>query len=67
MTVILTLDTGEHRYLDRRYGTDAVAGTINEARGKGKLIPFDNNSTPSRTIWIDPDHVVTVGNDGNPY
>jgi hypothetical protein len=44
-----------------------VARAINEGRGKGKLLPFDSNDTPSRTLYIDPDHIVSVTNDGYTY
>lgn len=67
MTVIVTLDTGDSHLLDRNLRTDQVATTINAARGGGKLVPFQNNATPSRTIYIDPDHVVSIKNDGYSY
>jgi hypothetical protein len=67
MTVVVTLDNGDSHLLDRNLRTDQVAATINEARGGGKLVPFQNNATPSRTIYIDPDHVVTIKNDGYAY
>ena len=67
MTVIVTLDTGEKRRLDRNLRTDDVAGRINTGRGRDTLLAFENDATPSRTIWIDPDHVVSVENDGYPY
>jgi hypothetical protein len=61
------LDTGESYMLDRSLWTDNVAATVNEKRGTGKLIPFQNNATPSRTIFIDPDHVIVVKDDGHNY
>lgn len=64
MTVIVVLDTGDKYALDRGLWAEKVADEINNKRGTGKLIPFQNNSTPSRTIYIDPDHVVTVKSDG---
>lgn len=67
MTVIIKLDTGESCHLDRNLSTLSVAQEINDGRGKGKLISFQNNSTPSRIIYIDPDHVVAIENDGYPY
>ena len=67
MPVIVTLDTGDSYTLDRSLWTDGVAATINEARGGGKLVPFQNNATPSRTIYIDPDHVVAIKGDGHAY
>jgi hypothetical protein len=67
MTVIVTLDTGDSHRLDRNLRTDQVASMINEARGEGKLVPFQNDATPSRTIYIDPDHVISVKNDGYSY
>jgi hypothetical protein len=67
VTVIITLDTGDSYMLDRRLYTEQVAATINDGRGAGKLIPFQNNATPSRTIYIDPDHVVSIKNDGYSY
>lgn len=67
MPVIVTLDTGDSHVLDRRLGTDAVASKINEARGSGKLVPFENNATPSSIFYIDPDHVVSIRSDGSYY
>lgn len=67
MTVIVTLDTGDSYRLDRNLRTDQVAATINEARGGGKLVEFQNDATPSRAIYIDPDHVVSIKNDGYAY
>ena len=67
MTVIVALDTGEAYRLDRNLRTDQVATAINDARGKGKLVEFQNDATPSRAIYIDPDHVTSVKNDGYAY
>lgn len=67
MTVIVTLDTGESYMLDRSLRTDQVAAKLNEARGAGQLVEFQDNATPSRAFYIDPDHVVAVKNDGHPY
>ena len=67
MVVIVTLDTGEHYRLDRSLRTDEVAATVNGARGGGKLIPFQNDATPSRVIYIDPDEVIAIKNDGHNY
>ena len=67
MTVIVSLDNGESYMLDRSLTTSGVAEHINAARGGGELIAFQNNATPSRTIYIDPDHVVAIKNDGHPY
>jgi hypothetical protein len=65
--VIIKLDTGETYMLDRGLYVSKVAETINEARGKGQLIPFQNNDTPSREIFIDPDHVTSIKHDGYNY
>ena len=67
MVVIVTLDTGDSYMLDRGLLTDRVAERINAARGGGELIQFRSNATPSRTFYIDPDHVVAVKNDGHSY
>lgn len=67
MTVVIKFSTGESQLLDRSLRTDQVVETVNEARGKGKLISFQNNETPSRTIWVDPDHVIRILNDGYSY
>lgn len=67
MTVIVALDTGDSYRLDRSLRTDQVAAKINEARGSNQLVEFQNDDTPSRAIYIDPDHVVAVKNDGHPY
>ena len=67
MTVTVVLDTGDSHRLARNLYTEQVADAINAKRGTGKLIPFQNDSTPSRVIYIDPDHVVTVSNDGYSY
>lgn len=67
MTVLIKLDTGDSYLLDRNLRTDQVATAINHARGGGKLVEFQNNATPSRTIHIDPDHVVSIENDGYAY
>lgn len=67
MTVILKMDTGDSYSLDRNLRSSEVQETINDARGKGKLIPFDDNRTPRRIIYIDPDHVISVRDDGFSY
>lgn len=67
MTVIVTLDTGDSYMLDRDLRTEQVAITINDARGVGKLVPFQDNGTPRRVVYIDPDHVVSIKNDGYAY
>lgn len=67
MTVVIKLSTGDSQLLDRNLRTDKVVEVVNEARGKGKLIQFQDNQTPSRAIWIDPDHVIRVSNDGYSY
>lgn len=67
MVVVVTLDTGESYMLDRSLYTDKVAEAINNARGCGELIGFQNNETPSRVFYIDPDHVVAIRNDGHTY
>lgn len=67
MTVVVTLDTGESYMLDRNYYTEQVATMVNDKRGCGVLIPFDNTATPSRKIYIDPDHVTAIKNDGYSY
>lgn len=67
MTVVITLSTGEKKLLDRSLSTNKVAEIINEGRGKDELISFQNNATPSRTIWIDPNSVTAIENDGFTY
>ncbi len=67
MVVVLVLDTGESYSLDRSLGSLTVAEQVNAARGKGQLIAFQTNHTPSRIIYIDPDHVVAVKSDGHAY
>lgn len=67
MTVVIKLSTGESKLLDRNLRTDHVVEAINEGRGKGQLIPFHNNQIPSRMIWIDPDRVISVENNGHSY
>ena len=67
MTVVIKLDSGDSYLLDRNLRTDQVAAAINDARGSGKLVEFQNNATPSRAIYIDPDHVVAIQNDGYSY
>jgi hypothetical protein len=67
VSVIITLDTGQAHGLDRNCRLDRVAETINGARGEGKLVPFQNNATPTRTFYVDPDHVVSITDDGHPY
>jgi hypothetical protein len=63
MAVYLALDTGDQVRLDRSLRIDQVAERINAARGSGELIEFQNDATPSRAVWIDPDHVVSIKND----
>lgn len=53
--------------LDRNLATHEVAKRINDARGTGSLIEFQNNATPSRAVFIDPDHVVAITHDGHNY
>lgn len=53
--------------LDRSLAIYKVAGVIDEARGGGKLVEFQNNATPSRSIFVDPDHVVAITHDGHNY
>ena len=67
MTVVITLSTGEKKLLDRNLTTDQVVEAVNGGRGQGKLIPFQDNQTPSRTLYIDPDHVIGIHNDGYNY
>jgi len=67
MTVVLTMKDGSQVLLDRQLRTDQVFNSVNEARGKGKLIPFQNNASPSRTIYLDPDEVMKIDNDGLNY
>lgn len=67
MTVVVKLDTGDRYSLDRSVNAGNVAQNINSGRGKGALLPFDDNRTPSRVIYIDPDHVVSVRDDGHLY
>jgi hypothetical protein len=67
MTVVITLDNGESYMLDRGLIASNVAERINAARGGGELIPFENNATPSRTFYVDPDHVIAIVNDGHAY
>ena|ERR1017187_5612987 len=66
MTVVLHLKTGDTLHLDRRLRTDDVAQKLNEWRGIG-LCEFENNATPSRSIWVDPESVMTVSDDGFSY
>lgn len=67
MVVVVSMDNGESYMLDRGLSVPKVAEQINAARGTGKLIPFENNATPSRILYIDPDHVVAIKNDGHLY
>jgi hypothetical protein len=67
LTVVIKLDSGDSYLLDRNLRTDQVAAAINDARGGGKLVELRSNATPSRAIYIDPDHVVSIENDGYSY
>lgn len=66
MTVVIELDTGKSYRLDRGYSIAEVATRVDVNRGKG-LVSFDDNRTPCRTIYIDPDHVVAIQDDGRAY
>jgi hypothetical protein len=67
MPVVLEMSTGEKHMLDRNLMTHDVAKKINDARQVGKLIEFQNNATPSRAIWIDPEQVIAIRHDGHHY
>lgn len=67
MPVILTMRGGEYVRLDRKYSERNVAQAVNDARGRGKLIPFDNDATPSRVVHVDPDSVTLIRHDGHNY
>lgn len=57
--VILKTDTGETHYLSG-YAAK-VQEAVNEARGKGKLIPLERNVIPTgQMVYIDPDHVTSI-------
>lgn len=60
MTVELDMDTGETLVLDRRLYVAAVAERVNEGRRNGALIEFQDDRTPSRTLYVDPSHVVAI-------
>jgi hypothetical protein len=61
------MKNGDSYMLDRGLPTNIVATTINEARGKNRLVEFKDNQTPSRTIYIDPDEVASIMHNGNLY
>jgi hypothetical protein len=63
MTVVLRLTDGTQVRLDRRLITYKVAAEINEARGGTTLLAYENDGTPSGTVYVDPNHVVLIWND----
>lgn len=67
MTVIVRLSTGEAFRLDRGLMAHNVRQTIDAKRGTGRLIEFQDDSTPSRVVYFDPDLVSSIVNDGHPY
>lgn len=67
MVVIVTLDTGDSYRIDRRWTADRVAAIVKADRGKGTLTAFQDDATPSRVFHIDPDHVVSIKDDGHAY
>jgi hypothetical protein len=67
MPVIIEMDTGQRVKLDRNLMLHNVVKDVNDKRGCGKLIEFPDNNTPSRRIWIDPDHVIAMWEDGHNY
>lgn len=63
MSVVVKLSDGTRIALDRNLYVSGVAAQVNEGRGKGKLLEFPNDQTPSRGVFIDPDDVVFVYSD----
>lgn len=67
MTVVVTLSTGEKFHLDRNLSRSTVFHEINEYRGTGRLIEFDDDRTPrGQKVCFDPDLVSSVVDDGHP-
>ena len=60
MSVILHLDTGDKVRLDRNLTSITVVGRLNEQRGHGRLVAFQNDDTPSQRVYVDVDRVVKV-------
>lgn len=59
MTVILRTRDGES-YSLAGYASN-VQKTVNDARGKGQLIPLERDRTPTgQMLWVDPDEVVAI-------
>jgi len=64
MTVVITMINGDIHRIDRNEGKDTVARQINTARASNQLIQFQNDDTPSRTFYLDPNLVMSVTDDG---
>lgn len=68
MPVVLGLKSGSKFTLDRRYSTSDIYQRINEGRkDSGELMAFDDNRTPSRVIYVDPNEVESIRHDGHNY
>jgi hypothetical protein len=67
MPVIVRLSSGETYRLDRGLMTHNVVTEINNKRGTGKLVEFQNDATPSRAVYFDPDLVSSIYHDGYNY
>lgn len=59
MTVILRTRDGQSYSLSG-YASD-VQKVVNDARGKGQLIPLERERIPTgQHLWVDPDEVIVI-------
>ena len=58
---VVTLITGLSHRVDRNLSIDVVAQRINSARRvSSSLLELPDDRTPSRTFWINPEHVISI-------
>ena len=69
MPVVVHMKSGQEFVCDRRFSTFDVQLRIKEGQeGRfGALLALDDNRTPSRTFYIDPNEVESVRHDGYDY
>lgn len=67
MPVILEMSTGDKHMLDRQYDIERVVKALDEKRGTTMFVEFQNDATPSRRIYVDPNHVIAIKHDGYNY
>lgn len=70
MSIVVRMKDGSTVFLDRRLYVHTVAGAVNDERSAAaeagrltQLIEFQDDQTPSRSVYIDPAEVATVRDD----